>query len=485
MENSQFLELLKTLGDKEKERFLLFASNFYFNNGRDKALVLPLVLICYEYLAGNIPQISDKKEVFARLFSNQAFIEGKLEKVMVEAHKVLRTFLLAEQYFSEENEFQQTLDLADIVRKRGLKDRHLKLLNKGKELLNQTDAKNAKYYLNQICLQSEIHDLESLNNKKKGDINIPDLLKSIEMFYHFRRIELLNRFVLQQMVTIIPVDEVVSRNLADSNIPEDCLKENCHLLLNAEVLRLLQKKPLELSDIQGMLEKIKCYETLLDWEARLGFYTYLRNFCIIVISNSDNPQPFMELQFEIMMNNLQDGYLHYEGKLPPARYSSVCSMAIAVGKSDWANNFIEQYKNEIHGENEHQDIYRYNKAVYLFAIQDFESCLDYIPETSSFADILLLSKRLELKALYELNSDLLPYKLDAFKMFLSRTSGKVLSENIQQKNLDFANLLLQLTKSTPGDEKRVAQLLKRIQEKNQPWEWQWLKEKAEALKKRR
>ncbi len=40
---------------------------------------------------------------------------------------------------------------------------------------------------------------------------------------------------------------------------------------------------------------------------------------------------------------------------------------------------------------------------------------------------LFFGKRLELKALYELRSDLLDFKLDAFKMFLSRTSPKLLS----------------------------------------------------------
>jgi len=81
-----------------------------------------------------------------------------------------------------------------------------------------------------------------------------------------------------------------------------------------------------------------------------------------------------------------------------------------------------------------------------------------------------------------LRSELLTYKLDAFKMFLSRTSQKLLSENQRQINSDFANLLHQLIHSLQGDPKRSELLVKRVLEKKQSAEWPWLLEKAKELK---
>ena len=121
-------------------------------------------------------------------------------------------------------------------------------------------------------------------------------------------------------------------------------------------------------------------------------------------------------------------------------------------------------------------------ALYSFAVGQFSECLDFIPSTSPFVDYLLRAKRLELKALYEVSSDLLPYRLDAFKMFLSRTSKKLLSNSQRQINTDFANLLHQVISSTPGDSKRPEILISRIQEKKQSAEWRWLLEKAKELK---
>jgi hypothetical protein len=52
---------------------------------------------------------------------------------------------------------------------------------------------------------------------------------------------------------------------------------------------------------------------------------------------------------------------------------------------------------------------------------------------------------------YELNSELLPYKLDAYKMFISRASHKLIPPQIKDYNTNFVNLLLQIVASVPGD----------------------------------
>jgi hypothetical protein len=163
----------------------------------------------------------------------------------------------------------------------------------------------------------------------------------------------------------------------------------------------------------------------------------------------------------------------------------ISECATKIGEHDWAFNFIENHKHEILGENETRDIYRFNKAFLLFSIGKFNECLDFIPATSPFLNYFLAGKILELKALYELNSDLLSYKIDAYKMYLSRTSQKQLPAARRKKNLTFINFLVQLLSSIPGDIKRAEQIIERLQEKKYAVDWPWLMAKAEALKKNR
>ena len=69
-------------------------------------------------------------------------------------------------------------------------------------------------------------------------------------------------------------------------------------------------------------------------------------------------------------------------------------------------------------------------------------------------------------------------------MFLSRTSQKLLPALSRQHDIDFLNLLYQLTASIPGDKKRADQLIRRIQEKKDASEWRWLLAKAMELNRK-
>ncbi len=487
MEHSQFIELIRTLKPSEKEQILLFSTHPYFNTGRYRAQIIPLFEFCINHPLGDSAQNLGKKEVFAILFPEQGFIEGKLEKVMAEAHKLLRMFLLTQHYFREGNDFRRALDFSEVVRAKGLKERHQQLLARlqKKQYAIETANKDFWHSFRQIELETSMHYIESLNNKRKGDLNIPQLLQAIEYFYHFRRVALLNRFLLQQKVTTLVTPNIIQSNLESWFVPQHYLELSPSLHINYKILSVLKKERLEIADIQALFDSLQLNEKNLDWENLQEFYTYLRNFCIIILMADPENKEVMYLLHDTFKDNLRRGFLHYEGKIVPSRYMAISENALKIKQFDWVNEFIERYKDEIYGENETQDIYRFNKALYLFAIGRYSECSDLIPDTSPFNDYLLQGKRLELKGLYELHSELLPYKLDAFKMFLSRTSQKLLSETLQRKNLDFANLLQQIIKSPPGNAKRADQLIKRIEVKKQAMEWQWLLEKAHALKKRR
>lgn len=485
MEQSQLFELIRTLKPLEKEQLLHFSANLHFNNGRHKAQIIPLFEIFLNHLRDDVSQKLEKKTVYSALFPTQAFVEGKVEKVMVEAHKVLRTFLLVQYYFREENEFYQTLDFSEIVRRRGLADRYQNLMSRLRKSQEEVVRRDIEYYFRQIFLEHAVCHVEALNNQRKGDLNIPNFLQSIELYAHNRRIELLNSYLLQQKVAPLIVPEVIQSNLEDSVVPQRYLDKSRLLQINYTIFNILKKGYPSLSDIHLLFDLLQKHEKELSWQDIQELSTHLRNFCIMILMPDPENEEIMQLRHNIYKDNLERGYLHYEGEIGPGKYRAVFESALNIKEYEWANEFIERYKNEIRGENDTRDIYRYNKADYLFAIGQYEACLDLIPDTSPFNEYLLMGKRMEIKALYELRSELLPYKLDAFKMFLSRTSPKLLSEVLRRKNQDFVNLLVRIADSLPGDVPRAEKIIKRIQEKKETLEWYWLLEKAKELKERK
>ena len=84
-----------------------------------RAHVLPLLIICLSQ-KWDSDQKMDKQSVFATLFPNQKFVEGRLEKIMVEAHKIVRTTLIVNHYLRNDNEFHQGFDFAEITRTKSM-----------------------------------------------------------------------------------------------------------------------------------------------------------------------------------------------------------------------------------------------------------------------------------------------------------------------------------------------------------------------------
>lgn len=480
MEQSLLIELILTLSPKEKEHVLEFASLSLFTKSKYKPYVLALLKlgICHDW---GMPM--PKEKAYAEVFPGEPFVEGKLEKMMVEAHKLVRSFLLVQHYTRLENEFSQVYDFSEISRTRGLELRTKSALTRLSKIQESVTFKDSTFFLNQFKLEYANHYFESLNNQVKGDLNIPNVIYALEAHYYLNRLALLNRFLLQQKVATVQIPDSLKTLLASNDIPDGYIQLSPVIRIQYTIFCLLQKTDPEPDDALAFFRQLQTYEDGLEIIVLQEFYTYLRNICVLVLErNPDNPEIY-ELLFNLYKDNLKRGFLHYEGKLHPSRYLAISEYAARANKHEWALNFIEEYKDAIIGDNETQDIYRLNLAYYYFGINQFETCLDYIPGSSTFVDYQIAAKRLEIKVFYELQSELLPFKIDAFKMFLSRTSKKLLSDTRRQMNLDFVNLINQMMAAPPGDIKRLERIRGNIQEKHHAAERRWLLAKIKILLK--
>lgn len=484
IKNSHLIELIYTLTQEEKDQIIPFAKLPSFNDGHLRNQVIELLNICLNHNKETKDHRLEKINIFKCLFPDKEFVEGKLEKVMVDAYKVVRAFLLSKYYFRPNNEFHQLHDFSSILRQRGLGARSHQIISRLEKIQQADHIKNSHYFYRQFLLEYLKHDEESYINQIKGDLNIPSVLLSLENHCHLNRLALLNRYLLQQKVANLGIPEHLASLMDVNSLEPYNLESSPVLRINYQISISLKKEFPALEDIQTLFEMLLYYEKDLDQSSLREFYTYLRNLCVLIYNKDPQNEEINFQLHELYKDNLERGYLHYEGQIHPLTYQAVCANALWVKNYDWALHFIEQYKHTLIGENETHDIYRLNLANYLFAVGRFSECLDHIPGTSPFVNYLLHGKRLELKALYELESGLLPYKLDAFKMFLSRTSPKLLSKNHRQIHSDFANFLHQIVMSRPGDAKRSELIVSRLQQNKQAAEWRWLLEKAEALKKK-
>lgn len=479
MENAYLLELLKTLNAEERSELILYVGSGYFNRGKFAASVPVLLRILMDTRPDFSSGLPEKRSVYERLFPGQAFVEGKLDKVMAELNKLVRSFLQLRFYQREENVFQQNFDLALILRQRGLAGRYKQVIARLEKHQDSVVQQSDRFLYHQFLLEMEKHEWQNTFNQNKGDVNLPKVLESLDVFAFSQRIELLNRFLLQQKVANLETPEAIELALEEGHPPMRYLGENVILQINYKIFSLLRRPEPSPLAFQELVDLLNAQEEKIEPALLKHFYTYARNFCVLLInSGADELAPMLH---HLQKDNLVRGYLYYEGKLSPTAYMSVTAAAIRVKKYDWALEFTENHKGRIIGDNETHDFYRLNRAVCLFALGRFEEALANIPDSSPYADYLLILRRLELKILYETQSDLLPYKIDAFKMFLSRASNKFLSRALREYQNNFVNFLHQLSHSISGDKDRSERLVRRISARKFVSEREWLLEKARQL----
>lgn len=481
MEQTQLVELLKSLTTDESTNFSQFAWLNQFNHSRYRQQVILLLETCLNHLKCNTTAELTKETVYSIVFPGQKFVDGKLDKVMVEAQKVLRTFLIVEKYLREENQFQHQLDLAQEFRNRRLQNRYEQTELKLQKSLEEGPESYERFY-QQYQFEFLKYDIETIHNTGKGDLNIPNAIYALESFYYNYKLLLLNQYQLQQKVAHLNVPERLKQLIDDHFIPSIYLDGSRLLFAQKEIFELLTKSAPTPAEVSLFFQLLQENQHNFSEKCLSDFYAFLRNLCVLAGSANHENMEMTILLHEIHKDNLERGFMHSGGKISRSKYMAIANNALYIGKFDWAYEFIEKYKNELHEETETRDVYRLNLANYLFRIGKFEECLDHIPDSSPSMIYTLFGKRLELKSLYELQSDLLSYKLDAFKMFLSRTSKKIMSDAQRNAHIDFANLLYQLEHSTPGDPRRSDVLTKRIQEKKQSAEYHWLLQKAQSLK---
>lgn len=475
-----FTEIVGTFAPEEKQVFRDFLASPFFNKGFNRQVLIEITDIYFQAVHENKLESLEKQQIFGIIYPEKPFLESKFDKLMSELKGLVETFLIAKRYLSPENNKQQSLDLATEFRARGLERRHQQVLDLAKKELENAQLEGPNDYLFQHLLACEQHEWQSIYNKSNGDLNVSEVLLSLESYFYSQKTEMLNRLLIQQkQVELQPMLESISYQ--SWTVPEKELQKNHILELSWEIHLLLKDEQPKVEGFHHLLKSLQSKEHLLKPATLAQYYTYLRNICAILIDYQGYSE-FSGLMHEIQKDNLARGLFYYNGKIPPYAYFNITHRAININDLQWAMDFVESHKGLVIGENETYDFYRMNKALCYFAEKKYDEALDILPFGNSYSIYHLMARRLELKIYYETKSELLDFKINAFKMFIRRAGEKMLSQQFHELFANFINLLFQLSQSVGiKDPKRAEQLQKRILAKKRVADRNWLLEKAKEL----
>jgi hypothetical protein len=473
------MDVVQTFQTQDAEAFRDFLASPFFNKGTNVNVQQSLFEVIYEAALNGSLAALEKAVIHQHIYPERPIVEGKIDKLMSELKRLLEDFLLVRRQFKEENKPEQMLHLAAELRQLGLESRYLPAFEKVKKMAKQQTQDSLQQLFFRYETALEDHEWQCLNNQIKGNLNIPESIAHLDTYYFSRKTWLLNHLMLMQRATVLSgtSQEIESNSWV---VPEVYSDQSIFLKITWKIYQLLKNRPLEVVDFNNLLFEVQKNESNLEQGSLSEFYSYLRNFCVILIQEGHSHM--REVLHEIHKESLARGYFFVNGKLPHTSLLNIVQNALSIGKSEWATELVEEFKDRIIGENETRDFYRMNKALGLFGMKKYEDALDIIPFGSSNAYYNQMARRLELKIYYELHSDLLDHKIDAFKMYISRAGRKVLPSDVHESYSNFANFVLQLSQSEGVQaKKRSETLIKRISEKKKVAERAWLLAKAREL----
>jgi len=481
MFQTKLIKLLRNFDKKELIQLGNFLESPFFFPGRKEERLI----ILYNYLKRFHPLFEHKKlakeKVFEVVFPEKPYKEKQLQQLMTRFNKALERFIV-QTYQSQNFGFPPpSLALATFYRKKNLLSYFKKLHEKEMGRQAQQKSKDINHFWVDFLLAKSLTEQQSLFNIRKSDLNLPQTLSRLDYFFLATNLESACVLLDQQkhhapistngaLKTIKTLQPLLDDGYCRDEPLIDLLYRTYHLLMNEVSLREFHE-----------LKKVYDQNAMeIGFDQRQMIYLILRNFSTQKLN--EGAEEFLEPLFNLYQKGLLQGVMTFAGGILPQSFQSIVTLGLRLKKFAWVENFLEEYRNQLVLTEDPESIYTLNRASLLFARGTYQKALNCL--TYEFGDIYLklVARRLEIQIYYELQSDLLDTKIQAFKVFVFRIAPSRLT-NLQRKGYNnFVDLLKQIIHpSTRFNEDRQVMLRKKIKEKKVVAERTWLLEKIEAL----
>ncbi len=483
METSELYLLFSSLTFNEISEFGAYLQNGAANSkGRYRGQLVRLYELLRNHITAKETNVLDKDWVFEIIFPEQNVSMAQLERVMHELLQELRQYLLSNYYHSEANTLKRQIHYAAILASKGIENKALIPLSHTLRELEGLEVRAASHFTTAFEAAWQQYSISSQNTKWKDDLQISSVMRYLDLHYLCYKLQLLNHYLLLNAISKMDLESTTPLINTHIDINPEYLQEEPYLNILYKVYLLLTDPAPSKEGFRELKALLTRYESAIDTSSIKTLYSYLRNYCTLLIRAGSSE--FYIVLFELMQDNLEKGYFFYEGKLSLGGYLNIANMGLRVGAMDWVYAFAQQYRTQTQGIEEEKEItYQIIMASYFHRGKNLDKALEHLPQASQILIHNLFIKALEIMIYYDMGDELFQYKSDAFKMHISRSSKKVISDEVRDLYANFINFLSQISNTVKGDRERAQKIEQRINAKTHVAEREWLLKKvAEKVK---
>jgi hypothetical protein len=462
MKQSKLITLLQKLSSGEMARLELFLQSPFFNQSEK---VLRFFLALKEYHPG-FPEEKISKRSFLEAHFPGEITENKLPPLMTKLLRLSERFLSIEQW--EKDEIEQAYHLLEAYEKLELPLHYKAIKRKTSQLLQNRKARDTTYFYQN--LRNRLQDLYHAGSAVR-DFR-PDLQQTMDALdIYFLSMKM---FLASEMKDAEHTLSIQYNKRFPSGILEwfDSAPFHSIPLLRAHRLfRAFLEK-----ETTATYQELR--QLLLEKEAQFSstdlyyFYVGMLNYQARKINRTASAEAYEEY-LSINEFMLEKGWLFQKGMLSPWIYKNLVTVALKVGKSEWAETFMEKYRSFLPKEYEH-DIYHYAKADYLFHQGKPESAQQGLLRLSPRDVILNINVRsLLIRIYFETGQDELLFSfLEATRVYLIR--NKLLDEDRRKQMLRFVELTAKIARIPVFEKEKYQRLLQQIPAPKEVMHQKWL-----------
>lgn len=469
MENSQLVEIFRTMTKTEFREFGKFLKSPYFNNRSE-------VVRYYDAVKGSYPKFApeslEERIIFKNVYPGKKYSAVLMRKLISLTTGFAQDFLTIDNF--KEQKLEYNVKLLDILRSRKLPvlfEKRTKLIDK----IFSNSKHSHDYYEAKYKFTSTVNGYLLIKNEKSMVTRFQNELD-----------DLIGYFLFVSLVQYIRLTEW-SRSY---NIKFD-------LKLYNEVLEFLSKNEYRESPLVTMYYKMlmllntgdekyffslreerNTHEKILSPLDDYNIAIVSIQYCYKRVQNGD-PE-FRKHQFEITKQLLSNDLVP-PGFIDPYFFTNIVRNAAYIYEFAWSEEFIETYSNKLDPEFRKETV-NYSLAMVEFARHNFENALKLVSVINiERSNMKLDIKNMLLMIYYESGyTEELLSLIDTYKHFLQR--DKEAAKQVIEKYMMFVKFVSALVKCSLSKNKEDILMLKKEVEKT-PYFYlkDWLMEKVNSL----
>lgn len=476
MQNTGLISILKTFEPSEIKEFGDFVRSPYFNK---KESVIKL----YDYLRKYHPAFEEskipKEEVHRKIFPGTAYNDGFMRKIIFNLNKLAESYITYNR--SKNNPVESGFELLSELNNRNLGKLFVKHFNEITSEVESAPYKNYLYYRRKFILgvnrttyidknryKMDLHDKKESHNEhikeKLYYFTNYFLLLSLDIYRTLKYQDYTDRFEFNDRL----LDNIISFLLDELNKRENQgfpdYVENLTTKVYLYEIMLMNEKSGSVD-----LPKDKYYKKLkeilskevnnLSHDSRFSLFNILVQHCANRILRGF--KEYSNERWELDKIALEQGIFKsvVETHFPPPAFASFVRDASEVKEFDWAESFIEAYKNKLEPVN-YETVLNLSHSLIHFNKNEHEKALAFLNKIKPVKrwEFKFAVKELTLMVYYELSMFTQAYYLiDSFRHFITSMTKNFSSERIESRNnfLKYFTGLLKLKENTGKKELNV------------------------------